>query len=312
MPSKRALSSIDVQISALAGRQFGVVSRAQLLVLGVRAHQIDDRVSRGWLIPLHRGVYAVGHAALRVEGRWLAAVFAAGAGAVLSHVDAAALWELVPAGAGRVHVSIGGRAGRRRRPGLVIHRPIRLPAEETTVRRGIPVTSPARTLVDLAEVSRGPAIRRALAQAEVLRIFDLGAIEQAIAAQPARVGARRLARAVDEQVGEIAITRSALEERFLRIAASAGLPRPCVNQVVAGLEVDFFWPGLGLVVETDGFRFHGTRSAFERDRERDALLLAAGLLVLRFTHRAVVRTPRDVQRRLRAVAGRAQGAFPGP
>ena len=311
MTRKRALNSLDVRIAALAGRQHGVVSRAQLVALGAHPHQIDDRLNRGWLVPLHRGVYAVGHAALRAEGRWLGAVFAAGEGAVLSHADAAALWELVPAGTGRVHVSIAGRAGRRRRSGLVVHRPIRLPVEETTIRRGIPVTSPARTLIDFAEVSRRPALRRAVAQSEVVRIFDLAAIEEAIAAQPGRTGARRLARAVDEQVGEIAITRSELEERFLDIVDTAAVARPLVNHALGELEVDFFWPDLGLVVETDGFRFHGTRSAFERDRERDAVLMAAGLRVLRFTHRSIVRTPRVVRRTLEQVAARPQGAFTG-
>ena len=311
MTRKRAPASLDARIAALAARQHGVVSRAQLFALGARAHQIDDRVNAGRLVPLHRGVYAVGHAALRIEGRWLAAVLACGPGAVLSHRDAAALWELASAGTGQVHVSVPGRAGRRRRDGIVVHRPTSLPPEQATTRRGIPVTSPARTLVDFAEVSRRPALVRAVAQSEVVRVFDLTAVEEAIAAQPGRTGARRLARVLDDQVGEVSVTRSELEARFLDIAAAAGLPRPRVNAVVAGLEVDFLWATLGLVVETDGFRFHGTRSAFERDRERDAVLMAAGLRVLRFTHRAVVRTPRTVQRTLRDVAARPQGALTG-
>ena len=311
MPRKSAQTSLDDRIGALAARQHGVVSRAQLFALGARAHQIDDRVHSGRLLSLHRGVYAVGHAALRVEGRWIAAVLACGTGAVLSHVDAAALWELRPAGAGRVHVTVPTRNGRRARPGIAVHRPSMLPDDEKTSVREIAVTTPARTLLDLAEVVPRPALVRAVEQAEVVRALDLLDLERVIARHPGRAGARRLLRVLAEQFGHTSVTRSELEVMFLDLCAAAGLPRPLVNSTVAGLEVDFLWPRLGLVAEVDGYRFHGTRTAFERDRERDAVLLAAGLRVLRFTYRAITRDRRRVQRTLREIAARPPGAFPG-
>ena len=311
MPRKRAPAALDARIVALASRQHGVVSRAQLLALGARAHQIDDRVDRGWLIRLHRGVYAVGHAALRIEGVWLAAVLACGPGSVLSHRDAAALWELRAASGTRVDVTVPTRNGRQRRAGIAVHRPSPLPEDEKTSVREIAVTTPARTLLDLAEVVSRPALVRAVEQAEVVHVLDLADLERVIASHPGRAGARRLVHVLTEQFSRVTITRSELEVIFLDVCAAAGLPRPQVNTPVGGLEVDFFWPTLGLVVEVDGFRFHGTRAAFERDRERDARLATLGLRVLRFTYRAITRDRRRVQQTLATVASRPQGAFPG-
>lgn len=304
MAAESALAPVDRRIAALAARQYGVVSRAQLSALGLSRGAVETRIRSGRLVRLHRGVYAVGHRALRIEGVWLAAVLACGPDAVLSHRDAAALWELRATSGTRVDVTAPTRNGRRRQAGIAVHRPTPLPQDEKTSVREIAVTTPARTLLDLAEVVPRSALVRAVEQAEVVRVLDLTDLESVIAAHPGRVGARRLVRVLTEQFGHTTVTRSEIEVIFLDVCGGAGLPRPLVNTTVAGLEVDFFWPGLGLVVEVDGFRFHGTRAAFERDRERDAVLTAAGLRVLRFTYRAVTRDPRRVQSVLTQVAGR--------
>ena len=307
MTAKSAQTSLDRLIAAVAAGQYGVITRPQLYALGATRETIEARIRNGLLIRLHRGVYAVGHAALRIEGRWTAAVLACGEGAVLSHRDAAALWELAPTAGARIDVSVPGRGGRKRRDGIAIHRPSALPDDEKTAVRGIAVTTVPRTLLDLGEVSTRPRLVRAVEQADVLRLLDLRETERVIAAHPGRTGSRRLVRVLTEQFQAPSVTRSELEVRFLDLASAAGLPRPLVNTRVADLEVDFFWPGLGLVVEVDGFRFHGTRAAFERDRRRDATLTAAGLRVLRFTYRAVTYDRRRVEATLAAVANQSAG-----
>lgn len=162
---------------------------------------------------------------------------------------------------------------------------------EIAARHGIPVTTAARTLLDLAEALRRRELERAADQAEGLRLFDVEAITQVLDAHPGRHGAARLRRLLtDYTIGE-ELTRSELEERILAICAAAGVPRPAVNARVAGLEVDFYWPAGRLVAEADGRRYHHTAAAFERDRERDAHLLVHGLRVVRLTHRRIVREP---------------------
>lgn len=190
-------------------------------------------------------------------------------------------------------IRAGGRARRR---GVAMHRTTSLPPYETTTRRGIPVTATARTLLDLAEVLQRHELDRALEQAEGTKVFDLTAIERVIREHPGRKGARRLAVAVDEQFSDAPLTRSDLEARMRDLCRRAGLPQPHTNHRIADVEGDFVWPDLGVVVEVDSFRFHGTHAAFERDRRKDAHLTAAGLTVLRYTDRAVERE----QERIRA------------
>jgi very-short-patch-repair endonuclease len=262
----------DTVIARLAARQHGVVSRAQLLVAGVTKSAIEARLRGGRLHPLHRGVYAAGHKAIGAKGRAMAAVLACGKGAALSHQSAGALWEIRPPWRGPVHVT-AKQSGKRR--GIVVHRAGSLDGCEITRHHGIPVTSPARTLVDLADVLPPRALERALAEAQIRNLIPRGEI-------PSAPGRRIVAR-------RTAPTRSDLEIRFLALLDAHGLPGPLVNERVLGYEVDMHWPEARLVVELDGYAFHGTRKAFEEDRARDAELQAAGWRVIRVTDRGLDR-----------------------
>lgn len=295
----RGQVDIDLAIAAFADRQHGVVARWQLVARGASPDAIDRRLGSRRLRALHRGVYAAGHAALRPEGFWIAAVLALGpAAAYLSHASAAALWGLRPPGGRRIDVTVRSGAGRRR-PGLCVRRHAALAPGETAIRSAIPVTSPARTLLDVAATQPRRAVERALDQAEVLRIFDLADLQRVVAAHRGRPGAPLLAALLADGAAGSTLTRSDLEDAFLTLCDVAGLARPRVNERVVGLEVDFHWPLSRLAVEVDGFAFHRTRRAFERDRERDALLAAAGWVTQRFTHRQVIDRPDEVIRALR-------------
>jgi very-short-patch-repair endonuclease len=277
---------LGTRISDLAGRQYGVLSRAQLKDLGLGPDAIKHRIRAGGLHVLHRGVYAVGHTVLDAHGRWLAAVLACGPGAALSHASAAALWELRVIESARIHVTVPRAGGRGALKAIAVHR-TRRPIE-STIHRGIPVTTPMRTLADLADTATNRVLERAVEQAEVLRLLDVRAIHALAEAHPGRRGPARL-RALMRGYEPAAFTRSDLEDAFLALCRRHHLPRPAVNRRVQGMEVDFSWPAHRLVAEVDGFRYHGTRAAFERDRVRDATLTAAGWRVVRFTDRQVRR-----------------------
>lgn len=297
----------DRQVAAIAARQHGVVSISQLRHAGVTEDAVRRRVRSGRLHRVHRGVYSVGHVRLSREGIWMAAVLAcrgcavpgddrfgcrltsrdgwpndrwstaeAGSlpvlsywGATLSHRSAAALWGLLPVGTGSVDVSVPSGGGRARRRGIRLHRrPSLLPAD-VTLRSGIPVTTPARTIADLRRSASGRSplisareLRRAIRQAEVLGL--------PIGPAPER----------DR-------TRSELERDFLRLCRRHRLPAPEVNVRVGRHLVDFLWRERRLVVETDGFRYHRGRSAFEDDRQRDLELRAQGYELLRLSARQV-------------------------
>lgn len=213
---------VDPRLARLARRQYGVVSRAQFVRLGIGPTGIEARVRSGRLQRIYRGVYAVGHSALRLEGHWLAAVIACGSGAVLSHQSAAALWEIRPSGANTVDVTVRTRGGRARRAGLRVHRSSRLASAELTVRDGIPVTTVARTLLDLADVLPGQALKRAIDEAEYRNLFDLTSVTAAVENNPGRRGATLLR--LSETPAER--TRSELERAFLDVIERSGLPRP--------------------------------------------------------------------------------------
>jgi predicted transcriptional regulator of viral defense system len=275
----------DRRIAALATRQRGLIERWQLLALGLGTAGIDDWVARGRLHVIYRGVYALGHRALPRGAEWLAAVMSCGSGAVLSHRSAADLWELRSSSLSCIDVTVPVTTGRRSRGRIRLHRTRTLVPDQVVRLDGIPVTSIARTLVDLAEVVPPRALERVVDQAEALRRFDLASVRAVIDANPERSGCRRIARLLDAHAIGTTLTRSGLEEAFLAICGRAGVPGPLVNQRIAGLEVDFLWPEHRLVAETDSVRYHSTRRAFERDRERDALLLTHGFRVVRFTER---------------------------
>lgn len=287
---------------ALAVRQHGVVAHRQLRELGFRPRAIQHRVAAQRLHGVHTGVYAVGRPELELRGRWMAAVLAAGPGAVLSHGDAAALLELRQAGAGAVHVT--GRRSRRGGRGIRVHRVRHLRPEDTTTVERIPVTSVARTLLDLAEVLQPRQLERAFEQAERLRVLDLRAVERVCTRSHGRRGLRALRDLLaEEQIAAALHTRSELERRFLDLCRDNALPIPALNVSVAGFEVDAFWPQARLVVELDGYSFHRSRESFERDRARDAALQVAGCRVVRVTQMRIAREPGRIAQDLRALLG---------
>jgi very-short-patch-repair endonuclease len=289
---------LERAVAELAEGQWGVVSLPQLRRLGLGERAVQQRAQAGRLRRVHRGVYAVGHAPLRKEGRWLAAVLACGEGAVLSHASAAAHWGLLQSDATRIDVSTP--ASRHSTSGIRLHRSRALIARDTTNHQGIPITTVPRTLLDLAADVQSHRLERALAQAERLRLYDHRAIEDLLARANGHRGTTRLARATAQ---DPKFTRSDLEAWFLSLVREIDLPEPLVNFALTApdhprLEVDFCWPQPRLIVELDGWDTHHTRAAFEHDRRRDAALQAAGWRVLRFTWRENRAT---IQRRLQAL-----------
>jgi hypothetical protein len=259
-----------------------------------------DRMRAGRLVRLHRGVYAVGHRRLRQEGWWLAAVLAAGERAVLSHRDAAALHRIRQlSNSSVVDVTTPGEAAI---PRIRVHHARRLDPADITMVDAIPTTTVARTLVDLAGVVPKDHLARALSEAERLGVLDVGAIEAA----RGRVRGRRgrgdvaLRAALEEHRRHgVSLIRSELEARFLALLDARGLPRPLTNAMVHGHEVDALWPDPRLVVELDGYAFHHTRRAFQRDRSKANALTLNGYVVLRYTHDDVTRRPERVAGELR-------------
>jgi very-short-patch-repair endonuclease len=278
-----------------------VVSRAQLIELGLSARAIGHRIECGRLHPIHRGVYAVGHLAVSLRGRWMAAVLAGGEEAVLSHRSAAALWGMRRWGGGRVEVTVPRSHGRSRR-GIQWHRGA-LPADEITVEDGIPVTTVPRTIFDLAGVRPRREVERAIEEAEFRRLTDPLSLHDLLARYPRRRGSRTIREIL--AVGRIGegITRSDLEELFVAFVERTGLPRPQFNVPleVGGLfvEPDCLWRRERVIVELDSRRAHATAAAFESDRARDRRLQAAGWHVVRVTWRQLHDQPAAIAEDLR-------------
>ncbi len=293
---------IDAVIAAIAQRQHGVVARPQLLALGLGRRAIGHRVECGRLHVVHRGVYSVGHPLLSIEGRWTAAVLAAGAGAALSHRAAAALWGLRATSAPRVEVSLARRLRSRR--GVQIHHAPLAP-DEVTVHHGIAVTTPPRTLLDLAAILRPDQLERAMNEAEARRLSDSLSLDALIDRHPARPGTLALKSILQRGRLGATLTRSELEDRFLSFLDAHDLDRPRVNVALAlagtHIEADCVWSHQRLIVELDGYATHATRAAFERDRTRDRRLQAAGWRVVRITWRHLHDEPAAVAAELRAL-----------
>lgn len=291
----------DRLIAEIAARQYGVVSRTQLVRAGVGAGAIHTRVAAGRLHRIHRGVYAVGHPVLAPFAREMAALLACGPGAVLSHHTAARLWELLDENEDDIELTVAARKAKSR-SGLRVHSSRSLREADVRPRNALWVTVPARTLVDLADVASDRDLERATAQALTRRMVDPRRLLAEIADLQGRRGVVRLRRLLDGS-DPPAMTRSEAEERFLALVREAELPPPRVNARLHGYEVDFHWPRQGVVVEVDGYQFHSSRDAFERDRRRDADLQSQGLSVLRVTWRQVVQEPyATVARAARALA----------
>jgi very-short-patch-repair endonuclease len=264
----------------LAGRQHGIVARRQLLALGFNAREIEHRVARRRLHLVMRGVYAVGWPRLTRKRRWMAATLACGDDAALSHRSAAALWGIAK-DRGGIDVSVRRRT-RLRRPGLVIRSRPGIDEADVTHSDAIPVTGVVLTLIDIAAELSSIRVERAVNEADKLDLVDPDALRTALERYAGHRGVGRLRGILDART--FRLSDSDLEIHFRPIAAKAGLPLPRTKQFVNGFEVDFFWSDLGLVVETDGLRYHRTPSTQARDAQRDRAHLLAGMTPLRFTH----------------------------
>ncbi len=298
-------------IAELAGRQHGRLTRVQLIDLGLTPRVISTHIAAGRLHVEHRGVYALGHAAHTRRGVQIGAVLACGPGAALSHRSAAGLHALMRWD-GRPHVTAARSRGTV--PGVVVHRSRSLSASDVAIVDAVPVTTWARTIVDLADSLTQARVVRLLEQAAILGLYDEGELAAARRGASGRRGTERLARAV-ARGHHLAPqrTRSPLEERFLDLVRSSSSPLPAMtcNGTVESwgrlIEVDALFPDAGLVVELDGSRVHGHQGAAIRDGERDALLAAAGYCTLRLTWRDVVGQPDATLRRLRAALAIRRG-----
>ena len=285
----------------MARRQGGVVSRGQLLGLGFNGKEIEWRLARGRLNRVARGVYAVGRSELSPKGRWMAAVLAAGPGAALSHGSAAAFWGFGRERGEEIEVSTPSSSSRRQ-AGVRLHRRRLLSEDDVTVHRDVPVTTPIRTLVDLAAVLPAIALERAVNEADKLGRTNPEALRVALERYRGQRGVARLRTLLDRRT--FRFSDSDLEIWFRPLARAAGLPEPLTKQWVNGFEVDFFWPDLGLVVETDGLRYHRTPSQQGRALRRDQAHAGAGLTPLRFSHEQIRFEPDCVRANLARVGRR--------
>lgn len=286
----------DALIAWLAELQHGVVSVYQLRLFGLSRGEIEHRVRRKRLHRVHHGVYAVGHSVLTARGIWMAAVLAGGDYAVLSHYSAASLWLLRRGAGPRTHITVPQK--RRSRQTITVHFG-ELAPDEITYEDDIPVTTPGRTLIDLAPLLPSPSLARAVEAAEGMR-WTGPSLSELIDRYPGRAGTPKLQRILARPGRR---TRSDLEAAFLDFAEAASLPRPEANQVVEGHEVDAAWHGPKVIVEVDTYATHGSDQAFERDRARDRALQAAGWTVVRVTDRQMNQRTAEELRRLLSKPG---------
>jgi very-short-patch-repair endonuclease len=271
--------SWDAVIGEVAGRHHGVVSLAHLRELGVPEHVVRARRKAERWYALHRGVYAIGHQALTARSHLIAAVYACGPGALASHRAAGQLHGFLSWGA----IEVTAPRGRKPKPGIIVHRSRKLHPDDRAEVDGIPTTSVARTLVDLADVLNERQLTRAVRQTELLKVFDLRAIDRALARVPGRKGRHRLRRVLIAYQPEPHLLRSKAERRLKRLCARHHLPQPQFNVQIRGYEVDAYWPDADLVLEFDGVETHQTVHAFHADRRRDRALAAEGIQTLRVT-----------------------------
>jgi predicted transcriptional regulator of viral defense system len=286
------LRTADQIIARIAASQHGVVTRAQLLSARISRRSIARRLDKGSLIGVHRGVYRVGHMAPSVNATFIAAVCACGEGAVLSGGAAGHLLGLVKGAPPRPEVTAPGE---RDVKGVTTRRSREV---EPMTWHGIPVTTVARTLVDLAESLSAPELARAVHEAGIRHGTTPEDVEAVLNRRPNSPGAAKL-RAVLR--GDVHLTLSKLESAFLRLLRNAGLPLPITNRPAGGRFVDCRWPEQKLTVELDSYRYHSSRHAWERDRRRERQAYARGDEFRRYTWSDVVEAPRPMLRELRAV-----------
>jgi very-short-patch-repair endonuclease len=290
--SHKARAPLDAALARLAARQHGIGTIAQLLALGMSRSDVAYRVRIGRLYRIHRGVYAVGRPDLTERGFFISAVLAIGDGAVLSHESGTALWGFRPATRNGVDVTVARR--RAQRPGIRLHVVRAFDPADVTWRDGIPVTTPARTLLDLAGSVPLRQARRAVNEALVQRKVTVPLLYR----QLEHATGRRGGAALRSLIADAAPTRSVLEDVTLEFFERHGLPRPQTNVKVAGWEVDFLFPGPRLVIEADSAQFHDNPISRAEDARKQAALEAAGYRVVRLRWNHITRDEHVTARRL--------------
>jgi Protein of unknown function (DUF559) len=294
----------------LAQRQHGVVSRRQLLEIGMGRRAIEGRLKRRLLHEVFRGVYVVGARRISKRGRWMAAVLACGGGAVLSHRSAGRLWRLLPTAAEWIDVTCPEAEVERN--GIVGHRS-RLRDDEWLTWDGVPATSPVRTIFDLGAVLQMRELERAFHEAEAREVTDRVSLPMLLERYPGRRGSKNL-RALLEARRPSGVTRNDFEEAFVGLVDRYGLPRPRMNAHLAlrgrFFEIDALWERERLAVELDSRGIHGTHKKFESDRQRDRILVAEGWRTMRVTWRQLRDEPHEIAEDLTKALG--QGHHPHP
>jgi predicted transcriptional regulator of viral defense system len=306
-----ATRRVDGRLAELAARQHGVFSVEQLGRLGLGPRGVRHRAESGRLHRIHQSVYSlVPLSLLGRDGRYMAAALACGPDAVVSYRCAAALHEIRGTAQRNIDVTVRGLS-HRKHAGIDVHRSTTLTPADVTTAHGIPCTTVARTLLDVAQVIKGRPLERALDQAEILELLDLAALDDQIKRNKHRPAAKRLQAVLEQHYIGSTPTWSELEEAFLTACRKAGLPAPEVNAFIdpqdndpTAIRVDFVWRDQRLIVETDGHETHRTRRAFEEDRLRDQRLIVAGWTVIRITWRQLTRNPREVTERLARLLAR--------
>jgi hypothetical protein len=297
------LALIRGKITALARDQRGFVTRQQLFALGATRSAIDHAIATGWLIPVYSGIYAIGHLPTLPQSRAFAATLACGHGAVLSHDSAAVVWGIYGRWTTPFHVTTSRK---RERPGIHVHRS-KLSSRDVTRQLGIPVTTPARTLLDLAPGLTEKRLTRAVNDLRHAGYLSLGDLADVLERFPRARGARRLRPFVEHPRGP---TRSDFEDVFQAFCARYDLPVPLVNTTVYGFEVDAFFPVERVIVELDSWEFHASRTSFISDRDQDTTMLAHGIPTVRITWERLTGTPEREAPRLKRILAkrRAQAA----
>ena len=297
-------------IAALAAKQHGVLALHELTALEITPAGVRKRVAAGRLFRCYPGVYSlVPPALLTRKGYWLAAVRACGRGAVLSHVTAAALEGLRPTDARHIHVTIPGRSNRNH-PGIRVHRSMTLTEADVTVVDNIPCTTVARTLFDVAELISRRALERVFDQSEILEVFDLHEIQDQLARNPTRRGARIVRAVLEEHYIGSTLTESELEEAFLALCRRINIPQPQLQQWITlsdggpPVRADFMWRQERVVVEVDGIKFHGTTQAGPRDAWKDQRLTVDGWRPVRTNAKQIFYRPEELEATLVALVKR--------
>jgi len=287
------------EVERLAAAQRWLITRRQLSDAGISSGTVAHWLARGRLHRRHPGVFLLGRPTLEPLAGELAAVLLFAGDALLTHRSAAALWGLLDSFPVEPCVTVVARDARSR-PGVTVHRAAAFDSAEQRVRSGIPVSSPARTVIDLAAAATTTTdeLEQAVGTARAHHLLRPGELDRALDRHAGRRGTRRLRALLTR---DPAFTRSQAERRLLKLLRDARLPAPRVNGHVLGMEVDFLWPAQRVVVELDGYETHGTRRAFEGDRRRDATLQLAGQRTIRVTHRWLTRAPDDLERTVKGL-----------